>query len=54
MNKANIKKAPAQDVIEYCHHKLENPSPGVDTEYGGPPTPECNKKWEALHFVGDT
>lgn len=43
-----------QDVIEYRHHKFENPSPGVDTEYGGPPTPERNKKWEALHFVGET
>ena len=54
MNKANIKKAPAQDVIEYRHHKFENPSPGVVTEYAGPPTPERNKKWEALHFVGET
>lgn len=26
----------------------------IDDDYAGPPTPERNEKWRALHYVGDT
>lgn len=48
------KIAPAQDVIEYRNQIFDSPSPKIQDGYAGPPTPERNKKWEALHYVGDT
>ncbi|KAI1171099.1 hypothetical protein F4777DRAFT_583280 [Nemania sp. FL0916] len=45
---------PVQDVIEYRLQNFENPIPKVDDDFAGPPTPERNARWRALHYVGDT
>ena len=41
-------------MIEYRGQNFVNPNPKIDDGYSGPPTPERDAKWRALHYVGDT
>jgi hypothetical protein len=41
-------------VIEYRTQIFHNPVPNVEDDYAGPPTPERNDKWRALHDFGET
>ena len=41
-------------MIEYHNRKFDNPIPKIDDDYAGPPTPERDARWRALHYVGDT
>ena len=41
-------------MIEYHNRNFDNPIPKIDDDYAGPPTPERDARWRALHYVGDT
>ena len=40
-------------MIEYRNQNFDYSTPEMENDYAGPPNPQRDAKWRALHYVGD-